>query len=599
MDNFFISKLTVRGDEYTTVSSVSFSKHLTIISGRSNTGKTIILDCIDYIFGGSRNPLVSQPLYTNIELELQTTEGKIIFNRDIESSKIYITSETPIIESGEYSANQAAKNYIGTLLLNLIGIEREVFIIKNQSFSTQRLGWRTFWHLLLTSETEILKEESILLPSVNTQKTAFLSSLIFLLTNEDFSYKTELESDSAKKIRKNSLKKYINNNINQLIDKQNKLKEQEKSIDIKNMPHQIDFLSSEIERINNEIELSTKKTRNLNNKIIENDNNIAETKLLYERYQILLSQYQSDIKRLDFILESDHEHTGAEQTCPFCSNIFIENNDQIDLRKTAEKEITKLMLQVKDLQETLEAVSDDLNNLYHERELNREEKIHLESYIKNTLYPQVNVFEDILKKYNAYQSIKTELEIMISLTKKYQADLNKLETEKTREEKYRPVEEFPVNFFKTIEEYVFSILCYCEFPNLTTVRFDPKTFDVIINNQPKANQGKGYRSFINTVVILAVRKYFSLYSHYKIGPFIIDTPLLGLDDESDTTEINSNMSSLLYEYIIESRKLGQLIIVENTQFLPDINYDHEGINNIVFTKDSNVGRYGFLQDISE
>lgn len=42
---------------------------------------------------------------------------------------------------------------------------------------------------------------------------------------------------------------------------------------------------------------------------------------------------------------------------------------------------------------------------------------------------------------------------------------------------------------------------------------------------------------------------------------------------------------------------GQLIIVENTNELPKLNYAEHGVHEIVFTHDENKGRYGFLLDI--
>ena len=50
MADFYINKLIVKGAGKKDAVAV-FARGLTIISGPSNTGKTTILRCIDYIFG--------------------------------------------------------------------------------------------------------------------------------------------------------------------------------------------------------------------------------------------------------------------------------------------------------------------------------------------------------------------------------------------------------------------------------------------------------------------------------------------------------------------------------------------------------------------
>lgn len=597
MNNFLLKKLIISGD-HVTPAEIFFSENLTIISGRSNTGKTIILQCIEYLFGGSENPITSHSEYNEISLELSTDKGDIILSRSIDDPQIDIQSFHSEIDSGKYSANRQNNNFIGNLLLRLIGINEEVRIIKNQAFATQKLSWRTFWHMLYISETQILKEGSILLPDVPVSKTPFLSALIFLLSNEDFSYKTELESDSVRKIRQKSLQKYINNNLSPLVVKQQELNEKELAIETNNVDFQIDNLSNNIDIIQNQIESSSKDVNELNNQIIKNDLEISETKLLIERYEILLSQYNSDISRLDFILEEDHIHND-NHICPFCSSTFTELNNIHEYKEAAQIELNKIVLLVNDLQETLDGSKEHLEKLQQAQSKLQTKLVEVEDYIVNYLLPKSKSAEIALKQYTEYQNIKNELQFINNLVQKYNSDLNSLKNEKTREENFRPVNEFPEHFFHNFEEILFEILSYCDYPNLETVTFDRKKFDIEINGQKKASQGKGFRSLLNTVVILAIRKYFSLYGFYHIGPFMIDTPLLGLDEESQTNQENNRMARKLFEYIIHTRDIGQIIIVENTNVLPDINFKYDGVNHIRFTKNSNFGRYGLLPGVED
>lgn len=76
-----------------------------------------------------------------------------------------------------------------------------------------------------------------------------------------------------------------------------------------------------------------------------------------------------------------------------------------------------------------------------------------------------------------------------------------------------------------------DILGACAFSRLKDARFSRELFDAVINGKTKAKEGQGYRSFVNTAVMLALREYLaSEGATHNPGLVIIDTPLLGLDD---------------------------------------------------------------------
>ena len=42
---------------------------------------------------------------------------------------------------------------------------------------------------------------------------------------------------------------------------------------------------------------------------------------------------------------------------------------------------------------------------------------------------------------------------------------------------------------------------------------------------------------------------------------------------------------------------GQLIVIENLDHIPNLDYENSGANVITFTKKRDEGRYGFLNDV--
>lgn len=110
-----------------------------------------------------------------------------------------------------------------------------------------------------------------------------------------------------------------------------------------------------------------------------------------------------------------------------------------------------------------------------------------------------------------------------------------------------------------------------------------------------SSHGKGYHSYLNTVVALAFRNYFHDHAKYNADFLIIDTPLHGFDEND--TELPDNMKDGLFKYFVH-HLTGQLIIVENTDHVPsNIDFEALGANVITFTKKRDEGRYGFLHDV--
>ena len=61
------------------------------------------------------------------------------------------------------------------------------------------------------------------------------------------------------------------------------------------------------------------------------------------------------------------------------------------------------------------------------------------------------------------------------------------------------------------------------------------------------------------------------------------------------TFIIQNYSKYCYEYIIHNRGRGQIIIVDNLNALPDMDFEDEDVNVIIYHKNEKDGHvYGFM-----
>ena len=138
-----IAKSAAKGD-----ACVTFGKGLTIIQGRSDSGKTCVANCIDFIFGGSVDkPFKETAGYNGVTMIVASndSDGEVVFHRTVGKNQVEVSSNITGIESGTYDVNyhKGAKNPpLNEVWLKLIGIQNEVMVVTNARFETKRLTWR-------------------------------------------------------------------------------------------------------------------------------------------------------------------------------------------------------------------------------------------------------------------------------------------------------------------------------------------------------------------------------------------------------------------------------------------------------------------------
>ncbi len=601
MSDFYIKSITAKGSGKTD-STVDLRPGLNIIRGRSNTGKTVIIKCIDFCFGSKIPPFDDSFGYTTIEMKLHTGKGDISISRSLGKNQVEVVTNVPGFESGKYDLQPSKKKtplpILSDLLLASIGIEGEHQIIKNKDFEKRRLTWRSFLSVLLFHVADIARTTSVIEPEQGTEKTPMLSALLFLLSGKDF---TETDAQTKKEIRvarKRAVEEYVNKKIQIATDKKDKLR---KSLDIFNgidveqaMKDVVDSLQNTEARISQAIN----KSREILQQILELQNKATECGMLQNRYSSLKTQYVSDVKRLSFIVNG--EVTMAQiphnQTCPFCDGKLPVRNRESQI-ESAQAELNRILIQmnglentVKDLQREKEEITANLSEL-------KKEKTQIDDTIKRELQPKADELRQSLSSYRTYIQLQQELKVIDDFATSWVVDLQNLPSEDENQATYHPKEYFDDSFQKRLDDMFKTALTDCQYENLTAVRFNMKDFDIEVNGHKKANvNGQGYCSFLNSVVAIVFRSYIEKYAVYNPGFVVIDTPLLGLDQGVDDADPES-MRTALFNFFIKHQTDGQLIILENIRHLPDIDFEKAGANVITFTKGHEDGRYGFLLDV--
>ncbi len=604
---FYIEKLTATGPNREP-SSITFKPGLNVICGASDTGKTAILRSIKFMFGGAKPFDKKKKGFDCITMTIKALSGDVQLSRTIGKNKIEVVSHIDGIDSGTYDVNYDDKKgnknpVIHKLWLKLLGCDDEPMIISTQLKEKKHFTMTNILRSFYLNEDDIASPESVILPAkAPTSIPYFLSAMLYLITGNDYSNLETEESDTVSNAKKSGMEIYAHERIQELTERKDRLEEELSAfegIDVESeMDKEIDSLADVDKKINE----NRKHLLSIVHRITELETQSADLELALSRHKALQSQYASDIKRLTFVVDGENiTHSHPQSTrCPFCDG-EIKPKEKVSYIDASRNELSRIMTQAKGLSENTEEIDEQIKSINEELKSLYSEKDTVKTLIDNTLSPQASKLKTDIAAYRRYLQLQQEYdvvsEISDTLNTKLIEQVDQV-VEKESDSSFKPRKHFPKDFNTTMSQYAKAILEGCNYPDLNTVEFSLSKFDLIINGEEKSEgHGKGYRAFINTALGLSLRQYYHEHAKYNPGLFIVDTPQHGLNQGGDDDP--KSMKYGLFTYLIEHKNIGQTIIVENIDHLPDIDFEGKGINIVDYTHDNyesrfSNNRYGFL-----
>lgn len=594
--SFYIEKIIVTGSGKTD-SIIELSNGVNIIYGPSNTGKTYIVKCIDYMFGSEREPIDISTGYQYIKIIVRTQCGTITMSRKIGENKIEVSSNDNNVPSGKYATKASRTNYdktINSVWLSLIGINDLHLVISNENYKKQILSWRTFSHMFMLTETKIISEYSAILSGRDTSNTAVIASLIFLLSGQDFAETETKDTKEIKEAKKNAVKAYINKELFRLSERNQELLAQLKENPNIDIAVEIEKIMAEISTNEKQINSSIEENQKILAQLYEKNENLSECNVLLNRYDELTTQYDADLKRLNFIVDGEANlNTSFSTHCPFCDGEVVvkKNQNYIDAAKSDYK---KIKLQAKDLESASKELRSEKLSLEQEIGTLMAKKKSIEELIEKELKPQVFNLKEKLSTYKDAIECQKEIDILKKLSEQKTADMIENDTDEESELKFKVKEHLDYSFINELSNGIKSFLENCNYDNLLSVIFDKADMDIVINGKKKSSNGKGYNAYFNSVVAIVLSRYMESKAKYSPDFLVLDSPILSLK-EKETKKPSETMRNTLFENIVDNQKGIQTIVIENE--IPEINY--KDANIIHFTKEKNNGRYGFLLDVAD
>lgn len=594
--------------------AIEFGLGLNLVYGPSNTGKSSILDAIDFMFGRERQlkELPEHDGYEEIFLGLNfTKDGAYTLVRSIQGGN-YTCFEGTHFERPEDQDGIALKpgdpsKKMGSLrdfVLERLGLSGKE-LKKNQKNEKQRLTLRKLAPLLIVNERDIQREASPYIGEQRMDITVDKSRLRFLLSGVDDSKLIPEEKEHvviSRQARLQLLSEFIEESesqISDLGDGENLRGEIE---------GQLTLLTQSLDRERQVLSFSEAQyrsalsTRNeLRFRYSEAEDRMAEISEMLARFSLLEKQYSTDLMRLENIREAGTLFFALpSEYCPVCGAKPEFHDPDRDCNASTEAIIAAAegeQAKIRSLQKELKDVVDTLarEKVEVEKRLPEvQEALHQASVALSNISPQVSAqrsrFSEFLDKKSEVERNMELFENLDRLHQKQREIEQESRTESTEDDVNSPLPTKPLH---DLSKCVALFLDEWGLVDDPTVHFDKDTGDFVINGKHRSSNGKGHRAITHAAATLGLLKFTEIKKLPHPGFVVLDSPLLAYEKpENEDDDLTGTDVNLRFLQSLAAWNSIQTIILENRKSVPPDFAEGDGITR--FTKSDTQGRYGFF-----
>ena len=609
-NSFSLTKLQIIGASKSPA-EVQFKPGLNVICGASNTGKSYIQECIDFMFGGQTLPkdIPQSHGYQNVVLGLKRDTGnEFTLVRSLKGGAFNLFDGSPdrINEKTSYtklSSKHSSKNSdnLSHFLLSQIALQ-DKRIRADKYGKTNSLSFRDIAFLTLVSENKIISAGSPLFSENPITRTPEESVFELLLSGTDSSSLIREEKPTERKMRINAQLSLVDELIKgkekefQKLDKPT----QEIGIYLAKLDENIKEGTKAVTTLQKTIDALDAERNEHRNTVAKIEGRLEFIANLSGRFSLLAEHYKSDRLRLEATLEGKTLFAGLPgNICGKCGQIIPnEPNDRMPknletLQAACESELKKVAVLEADLKKTLETLSSENSVLQSKQAEIKAKHLQISNQIEEALKPKAGSRENLL-----YQNIQERAKIIhlqelleeISELKAKQASLKV-----SLNEKKQPgvaLKKLGVSDVDEFCEVVQGLLTDWKYQNLGRVVWDNTQKDFVIGRQSRASLGKGYRALTHAAFSIGLMKFCAEKGLPHTGIVLLDTPLNPLREADDPAgKISNEMKNAFYRALAKNSFGGQIIVLENyeppKELQEKINYQH-------FTGKKGADRYGFF-----
>lgn len=602
---FFILKLELTGGNIPSA-SVDFKKGLNVVTGASDTGKSFILQCIDYTLGaGSAPKKIEQAKdYECVHLIIQsnTDNKKYELTRNLDKGNTITIKEKNNNQIHKLNLNNTPNNNntVSAFLLQLTGLDNKV-VRKNTRNETVNLSFRDLAHLCIISEEKIITEGSPIITNY-IQGTKEKSVFSLLLTGEDDSGLQAIEDKKITSVKKDAKIEVLQEIIENFSSIENQGLE---DLDVESQIYKLNSHYKKLKEQITNLKFYADGQEKIRQRLWEDiqflTSDLHTKNVLLERFKLLEKKYNSDLDRLNSIIEANLIFNDFPSVnCFFCgaqpknqNHSAVEKYNANHMEEACLQEINSITILKNELTFTINDINEsykDLKKLKEEKEqelslIEHEISLHTNPQIKNLLESIQITQEAIAEKKERLFHIKKirylEDRIIAFEQTKILKPLSTKNNDITEE----------INLLcKEVETRVENWQLF-ENPKVAFNK-DRKVWDITISGKSRNSYGKGFRALTYTAFTLSILKYCIKEKKPHPSFVIIDSPLVVFKEPDPV--LTGKENSIKYNFfsdILENFNNEQVIIFENEDVPKDL---ESQINLIKFSKNLNIGRYGFI-----
>ena len=593
---------------------IEFGPGLNVIYGASNTGKSFIVNTIDFMLGG-RGPVRDIPErvgYAEVLLAAETLSGEqFTLRRSVEggSFRVYEGLYSSALPEGDGKtlADQHSdrnEDNLSAFLLSQVDLLGKR-IRRNKRGDTNSLSFRNVARLLIVDEEEIIQQRSPLSDGNYIADTPNTATFKLLLTGVDDSALVAAQPKSPEEQSRGAqldlLDQLIGDyrrQVKELAGPRDELEDQLVRLD-ETMTSQGEQLAiTEADYRDYSI-----RRRDVAKKLEDGRNRLGEVTALLDRFTLLEAHYRSDIARLQGIVEAGSLFGAlSDATCPLCGSppqhhrLADDCDGNVDrVVEASRAEMAKIVLRQAELTETIATLRKEA--VTFERRLPGLEQniLTLAGEIDRVVAPNLR---QLRTSYKTLADKGGEVREALAIHR----GLRDLEDRKAQLEKEDEIVSGGANqsdvdlSTSTADKFatlVLEILKAWSFPNIERVHFDMKGRDLVINGKNRTSYGKGLRAITQAAFTIGLMEFCRRNDTPHPGFTVLDSPLLsykapeGTEDDLRGTDLKDRF----YTYLSDMQPDRQILIIENTDPPASVQADPQAPK---FTGLAGVGRQGFF-----
>lgn len=587
-----IRKILLRGNSVQDA-YVSFDRGANILAGESDTGKSYLISCLDYILGADKlkKKLKEATNYTHLLVEFENTKNEMLtLTRALDGGKLvaHYSPITSIDGKGETIAPVRKGKSLGadvtSILFPFAGIN-EAKLRKNARGETQRLSIRTLAPLFLVDEVSIIDEYSPVTGRSSYDDTARKRMFSYILTGIDDDGISIEEKNEIVKARLQAKLEIVQEMIqpfekrfNAKHDSHPTRPEYDEDLDevITKLTGEVEKTSTAISRLHEEIRVATGLTLNVESQLL----GVTE---IQSRYSLLKERYHSDLKRLDFLAEGSHYFESLQEvSCSLCGQIITNDHFHSDkmqtlmkkgeIRRSAIAEAAKIHAYLTGLQEAISNLDQRKEEL--EQEKNSTQAILTilkEDLIRNSMPLLTQTAVNLEKMLQHRAERDTEHSDFLRWLELHNIQKSLI---KSISESNQPKLEWAGLSTESLNNLcteIESVLSDWNWSSNPRVSFDEKEYDIIVDGQPRQSHGKGVRAILYSAFIIGLLKYCVNNGRPHPGLVVIDSPLTSYKKKGATAvsgsddPVSAGIEDGFWNSLAQLPDTLQVIVIENKE----------------------------------